>query len=456
MTLDEATDEEYNERFSEEDKLFLDKKSIPPHQANEYHSRFSAQEISVFINHGKDAGEVNDYNAHFSVKDVLEFMRANVSSKEANLFEERFTGREVICLMRSDVSSELASQYDLRFSGFDIESLVTVGVSPIETHSYKSTYNGEDIRRLHVLGIKYRKMSEEEERKVLEGYSRLYDEEFNGYCAFTIIEDFSPLNYESSGGGFCYFTLRGTGASGGVLSWNGLAWKFSLEIDKEYKLLLRNHKFHKGEQKNTIKVKGPIRHDIVAMIEFVPGRTLAEIISSGQLSNHQKIFQYSSGVFQGLLELYEAGIYHHRDLRPANIMIDEENDRAVIIDLGIATTDRDALAKDNRRFGSPTGRAANDLNSLGQIMYKMATGEHIFTESKSMERTTYADQVRDHRDWIYEDPERLVPYLETVERRVEDHTLRDIITFCLKSEGKDEEYQELEKRFTHVTSYPAT
>ncbi|MEK6901715.1 MAG: hypothetical protein AABX37_05195, partial [Nanoarchaeota archaeon] len=185
----------------------------------------------------------------------------------------------------------------------------------------------------------------------------------------------------------------------------------------------------------------------VIKLPFINGRSLSEHLCNTEPLPPEKIMKYCSGIFFGLLELRQAGIYHHRDLRPANIMIDEEKDRAVIIDLGIATTDKDALAKDNRRFGSPTGQVANDLNSLGQIMYKMATGEHIFAESKSMERTTYADQVRDHRDWIYEDHERLRPYLETVERRVEDPTLRDIVVFCLRSRGTDEDYDKLNERF---------
>ena len=129
-------------------------------------------------------------------------------------------------------------------------------------------------------------------------------------------------------------------------------------------------------------------------------------------------------------------------------MINEEQDRAVIIDLGIATTDKNALTKDNRRFGSSSGRRANDLNSLGQVVYKMATGEHIFAESKSMERTTYADKLRDHRDWIYERPEeRLPPYLRKVEETVKDNGLCGIINFCLTSEGADEDYKTLEARF---------
>ena len=430
MTLDETAKEEYDERFIEEDRFFLCRRGIPPLQANEYHPRFSAPEIGIFVNRGQSAKEVNAYDSHFDVRDIFGLTERSISPQIANKFNRRFKGVEIDCLVRNEISPEEADQYDQRFFGFDIEALSTVGISPTEANSYRRTYDGEDIRKLHILGIKYRKMSEEEERKLLEGYSRLYDEEY--------------LARDKVLGGYCYFRLRGTGASGGVLSWDGLAWKFSLEIDTEYALLMRNHEFHKREQRNTLKVKGPIRQSIVAMVEYIPGRSLEGILTDGRAEDHQRVVQYSFGIFNGLLELRAAGIYHHRDIRPANIMIDKGQDRAVIIDLGIATTDKDALAKDNRRFGSPTGRVANDLNSLGQVMYKMATGEHIFTESKSMERTTYADEVRDRRDWIYEEPERLVPYLQQVERTVAHPTLLEIIRFCLTAGGKDEEYNYLD------------
>ena len=179
-------------------------------------------------------------------------------------------------------------------------------------------------------------------------------------------------------------------------------------------------------------------------LEYIKGKSLEESINNNS-ANKQKILKYSANILNGLQELRQAGIYQHRDIRPANIMIDEENDRAVIIDLGIATTNPLAPPKDNRRYGGP-----NDLISLGQVVYKMATGEHIFAESESMERTVYADQLKDHRDWIYEDDERLEPYLRKVEEIVEDEKIAGIIKLCLTAKGTEEDYQRLEERFADV------
>ncbi len=207
-------------------------------------------------------------------------------------------------------------------------------------------------------------------------------------------------------------------------------------------------------QNNTIRIKRVVEFgqvDVLGKVdilelEYISGKSLHQRLGE-EIFTKEKTREYSSGILNGLLELRQAGIWHHRDIRPANIMIDEEKDRAVIIDLGIATTDKDALAEDNRRFGSPSGRRANDLNSLGQVVYKMATGEHIFAESKYMERTIFADKLRDHRDWIYERPEeRLLPYLRRVEETVKDRGLCEIVNFCLTSKGKDEDYQQLRKK----------
>jgi hypothetical protein len=168
-------------------------------------------------------------------------------------------------------------------------------------------------------------------------------------------------------------------------------------------------------------------------------------IMGKKLLSLDKTYHYSLEIFNGLQELRQAGIYQHRDIRPANIMVDEEKERAIIIDLGIATTDPLDLPKDNRRYGGP-----NDLVSLGQVMYKMATGEHIFAESESMERTIYADKLKDHRDWIYEEDKRLGPYLRIVNETVTDDKVADLIKLCLTAKGTEEDYQRLEERFENI------
>src|SRR3989338_11183576 len=73
------------------------------------------------------------------------------------------------------------------------------------------------------------------------------------------------------------------------------------------------------------------RGDLQAIgIEYIQGRSLQQIIREAGCLPAEQSFHYAKGIFNGLIELREAGILHHRDIRPANIMIDEERDRAVI------------------------------------------------------------------------------------------------------------------------------
>ncbi len=264
MTLDKTTEEEYNERFNEKEKIFLHREGIPLYVASRYHPRFSAFEVRIFVKQEISAKKMNAYDSHFSVEDIYKLIKRDVSPKEANKFNKRFKGEDISFLVGCGISPEEADSYDSRFSGYDIKELFEIGISPSGADSYRKIYSGSNICILHNLGIKYRQMSEAEERKLIDGYLDLYKEEF------------SKIDY-------CLFVLRGTGASGGVLTWDGLAWKFSLEIDKEYALLVRNHEFHNGEQKNTLKVKGPIRQDIVAMVEYIHGRSLKDILTVGRV-----------------------------------------------------------------------------------------------------------------------------------------------------------------------------
>jgi serine/threonine protein kinase len=175
-------------------------------------------------------------------------------------------------------------------------------------------------------------------------------------------------------------------------------------------------------------------------LDLIVGKSLEELIKSN--SCRDKVLRYGSHLMEGLLELQRAGIWYHRDLRPGNIIVDERSDAAVIIDLGIATDDRNALPKDNRRFGGP-----NDLVSLGQIMYYIATGKHIFDKSQSMSLTLVRDEIKDYRDDAYSDTtgKLLAGHLAQVDKTVCDTKTKIAIKECLQA--KLDDYQRIHEMF---------
>jgi serine/threonine protein kinase len=259
---------------------------------------------------------------------------------------------------------------------------------------------------------------------------------------------------------------------------------------KEYQILDKIQKRFNGFQKNIIKLKGkfygmkelfndlPVLKEIEGVfyayatllsekanitnlrshfkkseelekfafeIEFISGDSLENILKEKEKLSMEKVFKYSFGIMNGLVEMREAGIWYHRDIRPANVMIDDVGDRAVIIDFGLATEDRFAFSLNNRRYGSSSDKLANDLVSLGQVMYKMVTGNHLFADSKSMELSVYADDLRDSRDEIYADPDKLRFYLDKVDDDIEDEKIRILIKECLTSKNYD--YKKIYRKF---------
>ncbi|MEA3430020.1 MAG: protein kinase [Nanoarchaeota archaeon] len=210
-------------------------------------------------------------------------------------------------------------------------------------------------------------------------------------------------------------------------------------FNKEYGLLEHLHAVNPNT-KNVVQLNpysGSVEsYPFFVRLDLVEGDSLEKLISDEGYFNSDKILKIVAGIMNGLMELREAGIYFHRDLRPANVVV-VDNDNPVIVDLGIASDDSDALAKDNRRYGSETGETANDLVSLGQIMYKMYTGDFLFAESDSMERTIYADKLRDYRDVVLNDFELLDEYLKKVDGKVKDERVRELIKTCILSQPED-------------------
>jgi len=377
---------------------------------------------------------------------VFTFFGKNISPETANSYLPEFPGFEVFSLIRENMLPEEARGYPSEiFTSCNLPSLKQVGILPDSFSNEQQKKNLIEVLKAIVQNTDYvssnllngesNTITQNQDSDILELFSyretafsfnpRVYSFVDAGYTGIVLFNNHTHRAYKITANGEDESQVLSLAADGRV---NSHVINLISVVDTNQSTFSKNI--------------------FVFELEYIRGDSLHKIIERVKPFPKERTIRYSVGILNGLLELRQAGIWHHRDIRPANIMIDEEKDRAVIIDLGLATTNKDALAEDNRRFGSPSGRRANDLTSLGQVVYKMATGEHIFAESKSMERTTYADKLRDQRDWIYERPEeRLQPYLRKVEETVKDRDLCEIVNFCLTSEGLDEDYKVLEARF---------
>jgi len=389
----------------------------------------------------------------FSEEEVAKFERTGVDLDYFLSFSENFDFPDIADLLLGECKPEVANMYDkflrkknIVFRGYQIAILNDFKILP-------------DIFPL-----------EETQFNVLKAVIDFYQHENNTIRNISVLEDGFAKEIKEHGGGNTYYReqykwkkpkryrrmLLGSGSSSIIMMDSGKhAMKFYLgdQMSREMKMLQYGHRIKNKKWDyviHYINYWASFGHDNpfgYFVMPIIKGSTLQEKIEKNELTN-DKIIKYSYHIIKGLLELREAGIWYHRDIRPANIMIDEEKDSAIIIDLGIATTDKNAPIKDNRRYGS-SGAHPNDLISLGQVMYKMATGENLFakSKSKSMGMTIYAERVRDERDHVYADKtgRLLQPYLQKVDENISDPILNDLIKSCLIS--RRGQYKRMLKKF---------
>ena len=136
-------------------------------------------------------------------------------------------------------------------------------------------------------------------------------------------------------------------------------------------------------------------HDVVIdegrpwiVMELINGRSLAAAIREHGLLTEQRTAEIGLYILDALRTAHREGIVH-RDVKPANILVDDA-DRVVLTDFGIAAVeDATALTATGQMVGSPAylaperinGRpatAAADLWALGVTLYTAVTGRSPF------------------------------------------------------------------------------
>ena len=136
------------------------------------------------------------------------------------------------------------------------------------------------------------------------------------------------------------------------------------------------------------------------VMEYVEGQSLRELIKGKELPI-DRVIDLAIQICEGLHKAHQSGVVH-RDVKPANILIDA-NGRAKILDFGLATVQGcDHLTKTGSTLGtvgymSPEqvrGERVDqrsDIFSLGVVLYELLTGHSPFkadTEAATLHAIT--------------------------------------------------------------------
>ena len=166
-------------------------------------------------------------------------------------------------------------------------------------------------------------------------------------------------------------------------------------------------------------------------MEYIPGPSVAEVLRERTRLAPREAAELVAQVADGLAAAHAAGLIH-RDMKPANILVDPATGRVRIVDFGLALVpDAPGSIAEGTLIGTPSymspeqasaqGRvdAQTDQYSLGASLYEMLTGEPPF-------RGTPAMVVHQ----VLEDEPR-------PPRQLSEAVPRDLETICLKTLAKD-------------------
>ena len=125
------------------------------------------------------------------------------------------------------------------------------------------------------------------------------------------------------------------------------------------------------------------------VMEYIPGGSLAQRIESNGALDNCEVVRLGMQIARGLDAAHNQGIVH-RDVKPANVMLEGGINRALVTDFGLARIlDEGSMTRSGAISGTPqfmspeqaSGEKVDhrsDLFSLGSVMYMACTGHSAF------------------------------------------------------------------------------
>ena len=190
----------------------------------------------------------------------------------------------------------------------------------------------------------------------------------------------------------------GSGGSGSV--WLALDERNGLDV--ALKIIPREGKAAARAEREALAARR-LRHDrcvraydvghdtshVYIAYEYVPGRTLREVIRAGDLADQDAV-EVGAQVLDALAHAHRAGIVH-RDVKPANILLEDRDELAVkLLDFGLAQFDgADTLTAVGdvpgtlayiapERLDGGEATPESDVWSVGVLLWEILTDRHPF------------------------------------------------------------------------------
>jgi serine/threonine protein kinase len=130
---------------------------------------------------------------------------------------------------------------------------------------------------------------------------------------------------------------------------------------------------------------------VYTVMPYIAGRSLATLLADGRRLDSRRTIELFAPIADALAHAHAIGVVH-RDVKPANILLQRGDDRPYLADFGIATlrTSEHSRAEVTKRFGTPEFMSPEqalgawdadhrgDIYSLGLVAYLALAGRLPF------------------------------------------------------------------------------